>query len=360
VTSAAGEAGVAIKSALSALVDEGRGLTEHEAYQSMSEIMRAGLETVPGERATPAQFGALVTALRLKGESVEEITGMARAMRDYSLRVEVEVRPLLDTCGTGGSHRKVFNASTAAAFVAAAAGAKVAKHGNRAMTSRSGAADILEALGAEITLGPQGVAECIEKTGVGFMFAQVFHPAMKFAGPLRPQLGFRTVFNVLGPLTNPAGAQCHVMGAANADLAERLANVLARLGMRHALVVAGDDGLDDITVTGPTTVLEVRGDVVSKRTVTPFDLGLEVHAFEDIVGGTPQENAALLRDILAGEGPHALRDLVVAQAGAGLYVTGLASSMRNGVEMAQHAIDDGDAAAKVGAFVEASRRAAGK
>ncbi|MFA7248922.1 MAG: anthranilate phosphoribosyltransferase [Dehalococcoidia bacterium] len=349
-----------IKQALAAIVDERRDLTEHEAQESMREIMRAGLAEADGERATEAQFGALVTALRMKGETVDEIVGMARAMREHSLHVEVSAKPLLDTCGTGGSNKKVFNASTAAAFVAAGAGAKIAKHGNRAMTSQSGSADLLEALGAVVTLGPEQVAQTIEKTGVGFMFAQTFHPAMKFAGPLRPQLGFRTVFNILGPLTNPAGAACHVMGVPNAALAETLANALARLGMRHALVVSGEDGLDDITVTGPTTVFEVRGDVVSQRTVTPFDLGLTVHSAAEIEGGTPEQNAQIFRDVLAGEGPLAVRDLIVAQAGAGLYVTGLAASLRQGVEMAIHAIDEGDAAAKVGAFVEATRRAAGK
>ena len=300
-----------------------------------------------------------MTALRLKGETVDEIVGMARAMREHSLHVEVNVKPLLDTCGTGGSNKKVFNASTAATN-AAGAGAKIAKHGNRAMTSQSGSADLLEALGAVVTLGPEQVAQTIEKTGVGFMFAQTFHPAMKFAGPLRPQLGFRTIFNILGPLTNPANAQCHVMGVPNAALAERLAHALARLGMRHALVVSGEDGLDDITVTGPTTVFEIRGDAVSQRTVTPFDLGLSVHTAAEIEGGTPDQNAQIFRDVLKGEGPVAVRDLIVAQAGAGLYVTGLASSLRAGVDMAQQSIDDGDAAAKVGAFVEATRRAAGK
>ena len=349
-----------IKQALAAIIDERRDLTEAEATESMREIMRAGLTESAEERATEAQFGALVTALRMKGETVDEIVGMARAMREHSLHVQVNVKPLLDTCGTGGSHRKVFNASTAAAFVAAGAGAKIAKHGNRAMTSRSGSADLLEALGAVVTLGPEQVAQTIDRTGVGFMFAQTFHPAMKFAGPLRPQLGFRTVFNILGPLTNPANAGCHVMGVPNVDLAERLAHALARLGMRHALVVTGDDGLDDITVTGPTTLFEVRADAVTRRTVTPFDLGLSVHTADEIAGGTPEENAQIFRDVLAGRGPLAVRDLIVAQAGAGLYVTGLAASLRDGVEMAIHAIDEGDAAAKVGAFVEATRRAAGK
>lgn len=348
-----------IREALIALVDEGRDLTEVEAAEAMREMMRAGLEGAEGEQATPAQFGAFVTALRLKGETVEEITGMAKAMREHALRLEVKASPLLDTAGTGGS-RKVFNASTAGAFVAAACGAKVAKHGNRAMTSQSGAADFLEALGAQVALGPAQVAECIEKTGMGFMFAQTFHPAMKFAGPLRPQLGFRTVFNIMGPLTNPAGAKCHVMGAANVELAEKLANVLARLDMRHAIVAAGDGNVDDISVTGPTEIFEVKANAVTRRRITPFDLGLTVHDPSEIQGGTPQENAALLRSVLAGNGPVALRDMIAAQAGAGLYVTGLASSLRAGVEMALRAIEEGDAAAKVAAFVEATRRAAGR
>ncbi len=350
-----------IKQALAAIVDEHRDLTEAEAAESMREIMRAGLTDAEGEKATEAQFGAFVTALRMKGETVDEIVGMARAMREHSLHVEVAAKPLLDTCGTGGSSKKVFNASTAAAFVAAGAGAKIAKHGNRAMTSQSGSADFLEALGAVVTLGPAQVAETIEKTGVGFMFAQTFHPAMRFAGPLRPQLGIRTIFNILGPLTNPADAQCHVLGVPNAALADKMAHALARLGMRHALVVSGSDGLDDITVTGPTTVFEVKsGSDVTERTVTPFDLGISVHTAEEIEGGTPQENAQLLRDVFAGRGPEALRDLIVAQAGAGLYVTGLASSLRDGVDRAKRSIDEGDAAARVGAFVEATRRASGK
>lgn len=347
-----------IREALLALVDERRDLTEDEAREAMRDIMRAGLDLAEGERATAGQFGAFVTALRLKGETVDELTGMAKAMREVALHVDTPIKPLLDTCGTGGSNKKVFNASTAAAFVAAAAGAKVAKHGNRAMTSRSGAADLLEALGAVVELTPKQVAQCIEEVGVGFMFAPGFHPAMKFAGPLRREVGFRTVFNILGPLTNPAGATCHVMGAANVELAERLAHVLSRLNMRHAIVACGDDGLDDISVSGPTTVFDVRGTQVTKQTITPFDLGLAVHPFEAIDGGTPQENAALVRGVLTQSSPLVLRDLIVAQAGAGLYVAGLAASIRQGVEMSIAAIDSGDAAAKLGAFVEATRRAA--
>ena len=348
-----------IRDALIALVEERRDLTRQEAAEAMREMMRAGLENPTGEVATPAQFGAFMAALRLKGETVEEITGMAQAMREHALRLDVKVQPLLDTAGTGGS-KKVFNASTAGAFVAAAAGAKVAKHGNRAMTSNSGAADFLEALGAQIALTPPQVAECIEKTGMGFMFAQTFHPAMKFAGPLRPQIGFRTVFNILGPLTNPAYAKCHVMGAATPELAERLARVLANLDMRHAIVASGAGNVDDISVTGPTEIYEVRSNGVTHRTITPADLGLQQYRAEEIVGGDAKENARIFREVLSGQGPLAIRDMIAAQAGAGLYVTGLASSLKDGVKMALDAIEEGDAAAKVAAFVEATRRAAGK
>ena len=342
-----------IREAIIAIVDEGRDLTEAEATAVMHEIMGGA---AGDEEPTEAQFGAFVTALRIKGETVEEIAGMARAMREHALRVEVEARPLLDTAGTGGS-KKVFNASTAAAFVAAAAGAKVAKHGNRAMTSRSGSADLIEALGAEIALTPQRVAECIEQTGVGFMFAPSFHPAMKFAGPLRPQIGIRTIFNILGPLTNPAGANCHLMGVANVELGAKMAGALAGLNMRHAMVVCGDDGLDDISVCGATSTFEVRGSEVTEGRLTPEALGLSRHAPEEIEGGDAETNASIMRAVFAGEGPPAVRDLICANAGAGLYLTGLASSARQGVEQAQEAIDSGDAAARVAAFVEATRRA---
>jgi anthranilate phosphoribosyltransferase len=345
-----------IREAILAIVDEGRDLTEDEAHEVMNEIMRAGLGEEDGV-ATEAQLGAFLTALRMKGETVDEIVGMAKAMREHALHVEIDARPLLDTCGTGGSSKKIFNASTAAAFVAAAAGAKVAKHGNRAMTSKSGSADLLEALGAEVVLTPKQVATCVEQTGVGFMFAQSFHPAMKFAGPLRPQIGIRNVFNILGPLTNPAEANCHVMGVANQQIGEKLAHVLNRLGIRHALVVNGADGLDDLTVTGESHIFEVKSGQVTERTVTPFDLGVSRHDESEIAGGTPEENAQVFRDVLAGTGSRAVRDLILANAGAGLYVTGLASSIKNGAELAAKAIDSGDAAARVGAFVEATRRA---
>ena len=351
-----------IRDAIIAIVEEGRDLTEVEATQVMHEIMGAAEATTDGEEGggeavTEAQFGAFVTALRMKGESIEEITGMAKAMREHALRVEVSARPLLDTAGTGGSNNKRFNASTAAAFVAAAGGAKVAKHGNRAMTSRSGSADFIEALGAQITLTPKQVAVCIERTGVGFMFAQAFHPAMRFAGPLRPQIGIRTLFNILGPLTNPAGANCHLMGVANVELGAKMAGALAGLGIRHALVVCGDDGLDDISVCGPTTTFEVKGGAVTEGRLTPDQLGLPRHVPEEIEGGDPDENVAIMRAVFAGEGPPAVRDLICANAGAGLYVTGLAASVKQGVEQAKELVGSGDAAARVAAFVEATRRA---
>jgi anthranilate phosphoribosyltransferase len=341
----------AIQAAIAALVDERRDLSEAEAAACMDEIM--------GEGATPAQFGAFVVALRLKGESVDEIVGMARVMRARALHVEVSARPLLDTCGTGGDASGTFNVSTAAAFVAAACGAKVAKHGNRAMTSRSGSADLLEALGAEIALGPEDVARCIERTGVGFMFAQAFHPAMKFAAPLRRELGVRTVFNILGPLTNPAGANCQLLGVPNEAVAAKLAAALARLGTRHSLVVTAPGvggGLDEVSVCGPTTLFEVRGETVERRTVTPGELGLVTHAASELAGGTAAENAATLRAVLAGEGPAAVHDFIAANAGAALYVCGLAASLQQGAEQARAAIASGDAAARLGAFVEATRR----
>ena len=342
--------GADIRSAIAALVEERRDLAEAEAQAAMREIME-------GE-ATPAQLAAFLVALRLKGESVDEIVGMARVMRAHVRPVEVDRGPLLDTCGTGGSGMKSFNVSTAAAFVAAGAGALVAKHGNRAATSRSGSADLLEALGAELSLEPEAVAACIERTGVGFMFAQAYHPAMRHAAGPRRELGVRTVFNILGPLTNPAGAAARVLGVPSAEIGERLALALARLGVRHALVVSGEEGLDEISIAGPTTVFEVRGEEVSRRSLVPADLGLPLHALEAVSGGTPEENAALLRSVFAGDGPPAVRDFVVANAAAGLYVAGLASSLRQGAEQAREAIESGDAAARVGSFVEATRRLA--
>ena len=329
-----------IREAIAALVD-GRSLTEAEAAAVMEEIMS-------GE-ATPAQFGAFVTALRLKGETVDEIAGMARVMREKARRVHVE-GVLLDTCGTGGDARGTFNVSTAAAFVAAGAGARVAKHGNRAMTSRCGSADVLEALGARIDLSPEQVKACLEETGVGFMFAPSFHPAMKFAAGPRREIGVRTVFNILGPLTNPAGAACQVLGVADPSLAETMALVLARLGSRRALVVHGRDGLDEMSISGPTLVCELAGGRVRQYEVTPQEVGLALSDATSVAGGTPEENAAALREVLAGR-PGPRRDIVLMNAAAGLVALERAAALAEGVTLAAEAIDSGAARERLERFV---------
>jgi anthranilate phosphoribosyltransferase len=329
-----------IREAIAALVD-GRSLTEAEAAAVMEEIMS-------GE-ATPAQFGAFVTALRLKGETVDEIAGMARVMREKARRVHVE-GVLLDTCGTGGDARGTFNVSTAAAFVAAGAGARVAKHGNRAMTSRCGSADVLEALGARIDLSPEQVKACLEETGVGFMFAPSFHPAMKFAAGPRREIGVRTVFNILGPLTNPAGATCQVLGVADPSLAETMALVLARLGSRRALVVHGRDGLDEMSISGPTLVCELVEGRVRRYEVTPQEVGLALSDAASVAGGTPEENAAALREVLAGR-PGPQRDIVVLNAAAGLVALERAAALAEGVALAADAVDSGAARERLERFV---------
>ncbi|MCH9039948.1 MAG: anthranilate phosphoribosyltransferase, partial [Chloroflexi bacterium] len=254
-----------IREAIDAVVG-GRSLTVEEASQAMQEIMT-------GE-ATPAQFGAFVTALRMKGETVDEITGMAQVMREKSLHVKVD-GALVDTCGTGGDASGTFNISTTAAFVVAGAGVKVAKHGNRAMSGACGSADVLEGIGGKIDLGPEGVERCLDETGFGFMFAQTFHPSMRFAAGPRREIGIRTVFNILGPLTNPAGAKSQVIGVADPSMAEKMAQVLARLGSTHALVVHGGDGLDEISLDGPTRVWEMQNGTVSEMSVSPDDVGME-------------------------------------------------------------------------------------
>jgi len=302
--------------------------------------------------ATPAQFGAFVTALRLKGETVDEIAGMARVMRQKALRVTV-AGPLLDTCGTGGDHQGTFNVSTAAAFVCAGAGLRVAKHGNRAMTSRCGSADVLEALGARIDLTPQQVAECLERTGIGFMFAPAFHPAMKFAAGPRREIGVRTVFNILGPLTNPAGATAQVLGVAEPALAEKMAQVLGRLGCEHALVVHGEDGFDEVSVSAPTQVFELAGGELRCYRVEPSELGLAPAAAQDVRGGSPEENAAALRRVLSGE-RGALRDFTLLNAAAGLVAGDRATSVSEGIALAAEGIDSGAAREALERFVSVS------
>lgn len=325
---------------------EGASLTRDEAAQVMTEIMDAA--------CTPAQFGAFVTALRVKGETADEIAGCAEVMREKALPVAVS-QPVADTCGTGGTGVDTFNISTATAFVMAAAGQPVAKHGNRAMTRTSGSADVLEALGVKIDLGPDEVAHCIEEVGMGFMFAQRFHPAMKFAAPLRREIGIRTIFNILGPLTNPARASYQVLGVANANLAEDMARVLGMLGVRRAIVVHGElDGVDEISVCGPTLVFEWDGSGVKSYHLEPADFGLNAAPVDEVLGRSEKMNAQYVRDVLAGKsGPR--RDVVVMNAAAGLVVSGRASDWKEGAAQAAAAIDNGQAAAKLDAFASLSQ-----
>jgi anthranilate phosphoribosyltransferase len=331
-----------------ATVAAGNDLSEQGAAAAMEEMMT-------GE-ATQAQVAALLTALRIKGESVSEIAGMARVMREKALHVDVP-GALLDTCGTGGDGKGTFNVSTAAAFVCAAAGLRVAKHGNRAATSAAGAADTLEALGAKIELSPEQVAACIEKTGIGFMFAPSFHPAMRFVAPVRREIGVRTIFNFLGPLTNPAGAQHQLLGVGEGALAPKIAEVLGRLGTQRALVVHSEDGLDEVSISAPTHVQELQNGRVSSYTLTPEDAGLPRAPLESVKGGSPADNARRIRDIFAGAtGPA--RDFVLLNAAAALIAGGRAKDLRDGVRIAAEAIDSGAATRVLDAFIAATNEVA--
>jgi len=278
---------------------------------------------------------------------------MARVMRAKALRVPFEGASLLDTCGTGGDGMGTFNVSTAAAFVAAGAGAIVAKHGNRAMTSQCGSADVLEALGARIDLPPEGVAHCLREVGVGFMFAPAFHPAMRFAAGPRREIGVRSVFNILGPLTNPAGAKAQVLGVADPAIGEKMTQVLGRLGCRHALVVHGEDGLDEMTLGGPSLVYELKeGDIRSYR-VTPEEVGLRPASGQAVRGGSPQENAAAIRAVFGGE-QGSLRDIVLLNSAAALVAADKVATLAEGVTLAAQAIDSGAAGEKLDRFIEVS------
>ncbi len=326
----------------------GGNLSFDDAAAVMGEIMDGS--------PTPAQFGAFVAVLSARGETSDEIAGMATVMRDRARAVNVAGVDLVDTCGTGGDGQNTYNISTAAAFVVAGAGAKVAKHGNRAATSLSGSADVLEALGVKIDLSPEAVAKCIRGAGVGFMFAQTYHPAMKFAAPLRREIGIRTVFNVLGPLTNPAGAKRQVIGVGRPDLVETMAAVLMRLGAEHALVVHGREGLDELSISGPTFVAESRNGRVSNYEIEPGDVGLKPSPIEAIAGGDPEQNASMIRSVLDGEeGPR--RDVLLLNAGAGIFAADLASNMSDAVRLAADSIDGGGARAALASLVELSNQA---
>lgn len=328
----------------------GAALASAEAESAMATIME-------GE-ATPAQIGAFLAALRTRGETVEEIAGFARAMRSRATRVATKREPLVDTCGTGGDAVKSFNISTAAALVAAAAGAAVAKHGNRAVTSKAGSADVLEALGVRLDLDAGATGRCIDTVGIGFLFARSHHPAMRHAAPVRAELGIRTVFNVLGPLTNPAGAKRQVIGVYDAVWCEPLANVLLQLGTEHAIVVHGEAGIDEIATFGTTRFASVRDGAVRTGTLDATSLGLpESDPTAIAPGADAAENAALLGAVLDGE-RGARRDIVLANAAASLFVAGIAPSLREGVPMAAAAIDSGAARQKLRDLVEFTKREA--
>ena len=328
-----------------AKVYRGQDLTAAEAESVMDQIMSGDFE--------PAQFGAFVAALGMKGETADEVAGLARAMRRAALALDIAGEDHIDTCGTGGDGKNTFNVSTAAALIAAAAGVVVAKHGNRAASSRSGSADVLEALGARIDLTPRQVGECINRVGIGFLFAQSFHPAMRHAGPLRAQIGIPTVFNVLGPLTNPAGARRQLLGVARAGLLELIAGALARLGTRRALVVHGLEGLDEISIAGPTRVVSVRSERVEQFQIRPSDFGLEEQSLAEVAGGDPAHNAEIIRRVFAGESGPA-RDFMLLNSAAALLVAGRVEDLGEGVELAGATLDSGAARDKLAEFASAT------
>lgn len=328
-------------------------LLRHESLEAeeASDVMR----TIMQGEATPAQIACLLTALRMKGESVEEIAGFARVMRELAVRITPRCAALVDTCGTGGDTLKTFNISTAAAFVVAGSGVAVAKHGNRSVTSKSGSADVLEELGVNLAAPPELVTACIEHLGVGFLFAQHFHPAMKYAGPVRREIGIRTVFNVLGPLTNPAGAPCQLLGVYAPELTEIIARVLQQLGSTSAFVVHGLLGLDEWSTAGITRVSELRDGQVTTTSYTAADLGLPEADPAELAGGSPADNAALIYRIFRGEaGPR--RDIVLVNAAAALLAAGHAADMRDGIAQAAISIDSGAALAKLQALREMTRQ----
>ncbi len=338
-----------IKEAI-AHVAAGQSLTEPEAVAVMEEMMS-------GE-ATPSQLGAFLTALRLKGETVEEIAGLARVMREKAVHVPIPagISPV-DTCGTGGDNAGTFNVSTAAGLVVAACGQPVAKHGNRAATSRCGSADVLEALGVKIELKPEQVARCVTEAGFGFMFAPAYHPAMKHVGPTRREIGIRTVFNILGPLTNPAGAAYQVMGVPDPSLAPKMGEALLRLGCKRALVVYGEDGMDEISLGAPTLICEVlgsQGDLREYR-VTPEDFGLTRQSREAVRGGDAAFNAEVLRDTLAGRLNDAHAEMVSLNAGAALLASERVGTLAEGVKLARETLRSGRAAQTLAAVAALSQ-----
>ncbi|MER3410211.1 MAG: anthranilate phosphoribosyltransferase [Thermoleophilia bacterium] len=338
-----------IQQALSRLLD-GRSLRREEA--------RAVMDTVMAGEATQAQIAAFLVALRAKGETAEEIAGCAEALRAHALPVRPRREDLVDTAGTGGDGQATLNLSTAAALVAAAAGAAVAKHGNRAVSSACGSADVLEALGFALELPPERVARSIDELGFGFLFAPALHPGFRHAAPVRRELGVRTVFNLLGPLANPAGARSQIVGVYGPELVPTLAQVLAQLGARRALVVHGAGGIDELSPAGPNLVCEVEAGAVRERVIDPAELGLQRCSPEVLRGGSPQENAATLRSVLAGKDRSGRRSAVLLNAAGALVACGRAEDLREGLALAAETIDSGAAIARLEELVAFSQKEA--
>jgi len=332
-----------------------RKLTER-CDLSRDETRATFAELMDGS-ASEVQKSAFLIALRMKGETVEEITGAAQAMRERVSPLDVEQDNLIDTCGTGGDGCRTFNISTTAALVAAAAGARVAKHGNRAVSSSCGSADVLIALGVNVELTPQEVSAVLREVGIAFLFAPRFHPATGAVAPVRKELGVRTIFNLLGPLTNPAFARRQLVGVYARPLVPVVAQVLRALGVKHALVVHSDDGMDEISISAPTEVCELKGESIQMYRLTPEQLGFRSAALDTLAGGSAQINAAITRSVLSGQrGPA--RDIVLANAGAAIYVSGVSDSVEEGITAARAAIDNGRAMSKLEQLIEATRVAA--
>lgn len=331
-------------------VANGQDLDHAQMLSTMHQIMTGEL--------SPVQIAGFVMALRTKGETVDELSAAAQVMRELSSKVTInDTAHLIDTCGTGGDGIQTFNVSTLSAIVAAAAGAKVAKHGGRSVSSTCGSADVLEALGVNVNLSAEQVADCVNSIGVGFMFAPNHHSAMKHAGPVRKELGVRTLFNLLGPMTNPATASRQVMGVFDQSLTSKLASVLKQLGSEHVMVVHGADGMDEISFTGDTYVAELKQGEIKEYTINPADFGIKTHTLADIQVQSADESKAMINDVLTGIAcsNQAARDIVLLNAGAAIYVAGLADSLTAGIDHAVAVIDDGTAQMKLAALIEQSQ-----
>lgn len=329
-----------------AKVADGNNLTEQEARGVMSEMLEGA--------GTQAQIAAFLALERIKGESLDELVGFASVLRDKADTISPKIDNYVDIVGTGGDRTFTFNVSTTAAFAVAGAGLPVAKHGNRSISSKSGAGDVLEALGVNIMAEPQRVEQCVEEVGIGFMFAQLFNRAMKYVGQARSEMGIRTVFNILGPLANPSRAKNMVVGVYSPALTEKVAMVMSRLGVERALIVSGADNMDEITLTGPTTVSEIQNGSVRTYELTPEQFGMQTASLEQLRGGDGLLNAQITRDILSGKERGPKRDIVLLNAGAALYIGGVAKSMETGVKLAAEAIDRGAAYGKLQALIAVS------